>query len=114
MSDKNEHLHCLNTLQTCTDALSQYSISQGQSCQLLVRKPNSPTRLLLLISFEVIPLSQRIPLLRHTLLSPLTRCLSLVALSLHLLLQDTLTLLLGFSLVDLRVMTVSDPLGDLA
>ena len=44
---------------------------------------------------------QRIPLCLDTLLSPLARCLGLVALGLHFLLQNTLTLLLGLGLVDL-------------
>ena len=35
-------------------------------------------------------------------MSPLARCLGLVALGLHFLLQDTLTLLLGLGLVDLQ------------
>lgn len=45
--------------------------------------------------------SQRIPLCLDTLLSPLAGCLGLVALGLHFFLQDTLTLLLGLSLVDM-------------
>lgn len=60
------------------------------------------TQNLLLLRLLLHLASQRIPLGLNTLLSPLTCCLGLVALGLHLLLQDTLTLLLGLGLVDLQ------------
>ena len=61
------------------------------------------TQNLLLLRLLLLHLaSQRIPLCLNTLLSPLACCLGLVALGLHLLLQDTLTLLLGLGLVDLQ------------
>ncbi len=42
-----------------------------------------------------------VPLRRHALLSPLPSRLGLVALGLHLLFEDALTMLLGLGLVDL-------------
>ncbi len=70
------------------------------ACQLLLRRiGNTPLDLPLLLLLFLS--SQCIPLRHNTLLSPLTGCLGLVALGLHLLLQDTLTLLLGLGLVDL-------------
>ena len=74
---------------------------------MLLHKPVPLCRSLLLVTL-LIRTSQCIPLLRHTFLSPLARSLGLVALGLHLLLQNTLTLLLGLGLVDLRAAQVSE------
>ena len=49
----------------------------------------------------VVVAGQLLPLLLHTLLSPLARSLGLRTLSIHLLLERTLALLLGLGLVDL-------------
>lgn len=57
-------------------------------------------RRLLLLRLLVVT-SQRIPLCRNTLLSPLSGCLGLRTLGIHLLLQDPLTLLFGLRLVNL-------------
>ena len=78
-----------------------------QSCQVLLCKPYSSSHSLLLLCLQVVRTRQRIPFLHHALLSPLTRSLSLVALGLHFLLQDTLTLLLGFGLVNLLPTIIS-------
>lgn len=60
-----------------------------------------PPKNLLLLRLILYLAGQRIPLCLDTLLSPLARCLGLVAFGLHFFLEDTLTLFLGLGLVDL-------------
>jgi hypothetical protein len=55
----------------------------------------------LLLGLLLVTTDQSVALLLNTLLSSLTSSLGLRTLGVHLLLQDTLTLLLGLGLVDL-------------
>ena len=80
------------------------------ACMVLTYGPSPTSTLrssqkLLLLPLLLHLTSQRISLCLDTLLSPLARCLGLVALGLHFFLQDTLTLLLSLGLVDLKTGT---------
>lgn len=70
-----------------------------QSPPMLITPTPVFSTLLFLLLFQLS--SQSVSLRHNTLLSPLAGCLRFVALGLHLLLQDTLTLLFGLGLVDL-------------
>lgn len=80
-----------------------HPVQHGPSCVLSASSTPCFLALLLLLRPLVLLVSSKrcIPLLLDTLQLPVAGSLGLVALGLHLLLQDTLTLLLGLGLVDL-------------
>ena len=77
-------------------------IERRSAPPLPLRKPTPVVHVARRLCLVLALARQRSPLLLHTLLSPLPRCLRLRTLGVHLLRQKLLALLLGLGLVDLR------------